>query len=40
MKTAATFALTLATVLCLVWWPLPTAAMVIAGSGVWWVSQP
>lgn len=29
------FVLTMATVLGLAWWPLPTAAVVLAASGVW-----
>lgn len=38
-----TFMVTLATILCMVWWPLTTAvaaAVVMAIGGVWAVSRP
>ena len=37
---SAAFVVTFVTVVCLVWWPLPTAAAVLAASGVWVAKKP
>ena len=34
------FAVTVTVIVCMVWWPLPTAALVMAGSGIWAAGKP